>query len=115
MPTFKGNLLSWLAENIKYPVEAASNGEQGTVIVKYIITANGEVKDPVIVRSISPSLDKEALRVVSVMPRWNPGKNKERLFRCTILYLFALNCNKIYNLVSMRLGCKADRLMEILS
>ena len=76
MPTFKGNLLSWLAENIKYPVEAASNGEQGTVIVKYIITANGEVKDPVIVRSISPSLDKEALRVVSVMPRWNPGKNK---------------------------------------
>lgn len=76
MPTFKGNLLSWLSENIKYPVEAASNGEQGTVIVKYIITANGEVKDPVIVRSISPSLDKEALRVVSVMPRWDPGKNK---------------------------------------
>ena len=76
MPSFNGSVNTWLVQNMKYPVDAARNKEQGTVIVKFIITAQGEVKDPVIVRSISPSLDKEALRVVSVMPKWNPGKNK---------------------------------------
>ena len=76
MPSFNGSVNTWLVQNMKYPVDAARNKEQGTVIVKFIITSQGEVKDPVIVRSISPSLDKEALRVVSVMPKWNPGKNK---------------------------------------
>lgn len=76
MPSFNGSVNTWLVQNMKYPVDAARNKEQGIVIVKFIVTAQGEVKDPVIVRSISPSLDKEALRVVSVMPKWNPGKNK---------------------------------------
>ena len=78
-------------ENIKYPV-TGSNSEQGTVIVKYIITANGEVKDPVIVRSCLLHLINEALRVVSVMPRWNPWKGQGKAVSVYyILYLFALN------------------------
>lgn len=74
MPTFNGNLNQWLAENMKYPSEAVKNKEQGHVVVQFIISEEGEVMEPKIIRSVSPSLDKEALRVVSSMPKWNPGK-----------------------------------------
>ena len=74
MPTFNGNLNQWLAENMKYPSEAVKNKEQGRVVVQFIISEEGEVMEPKIIRSVSPSLDKEALRVVSSMPKWNPGK-----------------------------------------
>lgn len=75
MPTFKGNLNKWLSENLRYPKDAVSRKEQGRVMVRFIVTDKGEVIQPEIVRSVSPSLDKEALRVVSKMPAWNPGKN----------------------------------------
>lgn len=75
MPTFKGNLYQWLSKNLRYPKDAVSRKEQGRVMVQFIITAKGEVIQPEIVRSVSPSLDKEALRVVSKMPAWNPGRN----------------------------------------
>jgi len=73
MPTFKGNLYQWLSKNLRYPKDAVSRKEQGRVMVQFIITAKGEVIQPEIVRSVSPSLDKEALRVVSKMPAWNAG------------------------------------------
>ena len=75
MPTFKGNLNKWLSENLRYPKDAVSRKEQGRVMVRFIVTDKGEVIQPEIVRSVSPSLDKEALRVVSKMPAWNPGRN----------------------------------------
>ncbi|MGP1553909.1 MAG: TonB family protein, partial [Prevotella intermedia] len=74
MPAFNGNLNQWLAENMKYPSEAVKNKEQGHVVVQFIISEEGEVMEPKIIRSVSPLLDKEALRVVSSMPKWNPGK-----------------------------------------
>ena len=74
MPTFNGNLNQWLAENMKYPSEAVKNKEQGRVVVQFIVSKEGEVMEPKIIRSVSPWLDKEALRVVSSMPKWNPGK-----------------------------------------
>lgn len=75
MPTFKGNLNKWLSENLRYPKDAVSRKEQGRVMVRFIVTDKGEVIKPEIVRSVTPSLDKEALRVVSKMPAWNPGRN----------------------------------------
>ena len=75
MPTFKGNLNKWLSENLRYPKDAVSRKEQGRVMVRFIVTDKGEVIQPEIVRSATPSLDKEALRVVSKMPAWNPGRN----------------------------------------
>ena len=75
MPTFKGNLYQWLSENLRYPKDAVSRKEQGRVMVRFIVTDKGEVIKPEIVRSVTPSLDKEALRVVSKMPAWNPGRN----------------------------------------
>ena len=75
MPTFKGDLYQWLSENLRYPKDAVSRKEQGRVMVRFIVTDKGEVIKPEIVRSVTPSLDKEALRVVSKMPAWNPGRN----------------------------------------
>ena len=73
--TLKDNFNQWLSKNLRYPKDAVSRREQGRVMVRFIITAKGEVIKPEIVRSVSPSLDKEALRVVSKMPAWNPGIN----------------------------------------
>ena len=76
MPTFNGNLNQWLVQNMKYPVEAMNKKEQGKVIVQFIVSENGEVSEPKIIRSVSPALDKEACRIVLAMPKWNPGKLK---------------------------------------
>lgn len=76
MPTFNGNLNQWLLQNMKYPVEAINKKEQGKVIVQFIVSENGEVSEPKIIRSVSPALDEEACRIVLAMPKWNPGKLK---------------------------------------
>lgn len=76
MPTFNGNLNQWLLQNMKYPVEAMNKKEQGKVIVQFIVSENGEVSEPKIIRSVSPALDKEACRIVLAMPKWTPGKLK---------------------------------------
>ena len=93
MPTFKGNLYQWLSKNLRYPKDAVSRKEQGSVVVRFIITAKGEVIQPKIVRSVTPSLDKEALRVVSKMPAWNPGRkgNKNVATKFELPISFALN------------------------
>ena len=77
MPTFPGGpeaLFKYLSENIKYPVVAEENGIQGRVIVTYVVEKDGSISDVRVVKSVDPSLDKEAQRVVKSMPRWIPGK-----------------------------------------
>lgn len=77
MPSFPGGngaLMQYLANNIKYPVVAQENGVQGRVIVSFVVEKDGSITDVNVVRSVDPSLDREAQRVVRSMPRWNPGK-----------------------------------------
>lgn len=77
MPQFPGGdskLLQYIAKSIKYPVEAQEANEQGRVICSFVVGKDGQVKDWKIVRGVSPSLDKEALRVISSFPLWSPGK-----------------------------------------
>ena len=76
-PSFPGGqvvLMSWLTENIKYPVDAAKAGIQGCAIVQFVVTATGSIADVKVTRGIEPSLDKEAIRVISSMPKWTPGR-----------------------------------------
>lgn len=76
-PSFPGGqaaLQKWLRDNIKYPVVAAENGIEGRVIVQFVVGKNGSVSNVKVVRSVDPSLDKEAVRVVSSMPHWTPGR-----------------------------------------
>ena len=77
MPSFPGGqgaLMSYLASNIKYPVVAQENGVQGRVIVSFVVERDGSISDVRVARSVDPSLDREAQRVVNSMPRWKPGK-----------------------------------------
>ena len=79
MPKYPGGtegLMRYLAKNIKYPVDAQKSKTQGRVVVQIIIDKEGRVTSPKIVQSVSPSLDAEAIRVITGMPRWEPGKNK---------------------------------------
>ena len=77
MPSFPGGqaaLMQYLASNIKYPVVAEENGVQGRVIVQFVVGKDGSISQVKVVKSVDPSLDKEAARVVSSMPKWVPGK-----------------------------------------
>ena len=77
MPQFPGGpkaLFEYLSKNIKYPVVAEENGIQGRVIVTFVVERDGSITDVKVAKSVDPSLDKEAQRVVKSMPHWIPGK-----------------------------------------
>ena len=76
MPQFPGGaseLMRYLSMNIKYPEEAHQAGVMGRVIVTFVVEKDGSISEPTVIRSIHSSLDAEALRVVSAMPKWEPG------------------------------------------
>lgn len=77
MPKFPGGqsaLMQWLSTNMKYPKIAAENGIEGRVYVSFIVRSTGKITDIKIARSVDPSLDEEAIRTISRMPKWIPGK-----------------------------------------
>ena len=77
MPYFPGGqngLMTFLTQNIKYPVKAQENGVQGRVIVSFVVETDGSITDVKVARSVDPSLDREAMRIVKAMPKWTPGK-----------------------------------------
>jgi len=66
--------MKFLSGSIKYPVIAQENGIEGKVIIGFIVSKNGVISDVQVLRSLDPSCDKEAVRVVKLLPRWIPGK-----------------------------------------
>ena len=77
MPSFPGGdaeLMKFLSTHIKYPVVAEENGIQGRVIATFVVERDGSISDVKVVKSVDPSLDKEAIRVLKSMPKWIPGK-----------------------------------------
>ena len=79
MPEFEGGMdgmMSFLQKNIKYPAEAKEKGTEGRVIVQFVVNKDGSITDAKIVKSVSPELDAEALRVVKAMPKWTPGEQR---------------------------------------
>jgi len=77
MPSFPGGagaLMQYLSSNIKYPVVAEENGVQGRVVCTFVVEKDGSITDVRVIKSVDPSLDKEAMRVVKSMPKWIPGK-----------------------------------------
>ena len=80
-PTFPGGtaaLYKFISENLKYPVEAQENGLSGKVLLRFVINQKGEVENVEVTRGIDPSLDREAIRVVQSLPKWNPGTQRGR-------------------------------------
>lgn len=77
MPKFPGGdveLMKYLSHKVRYPVVSMENGVQGQVIVKFIVDSDGKIRNQEIKRSLDDYTDMEALRVVSAMPVWLPGK-----------------------------------------
>lgn len=84
MPSFPGGdaaLFKYLNDNIKYPVIAQESGIQGRVVCQFVVNRDGSIVDIEVVRSIDKSLDAEAVRVISKMPRWTPGKQRGKTVR----------------------------------
>ena len=81
MPKFPGNVQQWISKNIRYPMIAQENNIQGRVFVQFVIERDGSVTDVKVARSVDPSLDKEAIRVVKAMPKWTPGKQRNKPVR----------------------------------
>lgn len=84
MPEFPGGqdgLIAFLAKTIQYPKEAQEKGLQGRVVCSFIVEKNGSLSDVKVIRGIDPSLDQEALRVISVMPKWTPGTQRGKAVR----------------------------------
>ena len=84
MPSFPGGdaaLFKYLSDNIKYPVIAQESGIQGRVICQFVVNRDGSIVDIEVVRSVDKSLDAEAVRVISKMPKWTPGKQRGKTVR----------------------------------
>ena len=94
MPTFNGGdpateFRKYIAQNLRYPEIAAENGISGRVIVQFAVNKVGTVVDAVVVRSVDPALDKEAVRVVMSSPKWTPGKQRGKAVK--VLFTFPIN------------------------
>jgi len=83
-PFFPGGekaMREFISKTIKYPTIAQENGIQGTVYVSFVVNKDGKIVDVQVVRGADPNLDKEAVRVVSAMPPWNPAKQRGKAVR----------------------------------
>lgn len=92
MPEFPGgvdNLMSFLSQNIKYPIDMMEDKVQGKVIAQFTVGKDGSLSDIKIARSLHPAGDKEAIRVISIMPKWTPGIKEDELV--SVRYTLPIN------------------------
>ena len=85
MPTYKGGevaLMKFMCDNLKYPKEAISSGKEGRVVIQFVIEKDGKVSSRKVVKSVSPQLDAEAMRVAKLLNALTPGKIKGQAVRC---------------------------------
>ena len=89
-PSFNGGdantFTKWVMERIVYPEIARENGVQGRVTLQFTVEKDGRVTKVKVLRGIDPSLDKEAVRVVSMSPKWKPGKQRDRAVAVTYTF-----------------------------
>ncbi len=84
VPEFPGGvaaLMAYLRKNIKYPAICRENNIQGKVIVTFVVNKDGSIVDVEVAKGVNPALDKEAVRVISQMPNWTPGRQLGRAVR----------------------------------
>ena len=74
-------MVKFLSENVMYPAIARANNIQGRVLCQFIVNKDGSISDVTVVRSVDPSLDREAIRLIKSMPKWQPGEQRGKLVR----------------------------------
>ena len=85
LPSFRDtpeDIYRYLRANIRYPWLDATLDIEGRVVVQFIVEADGSVSSPTVVHSVSPGLDREAVRLIMSMPRWKPARQQGRPVRC---------------------------------
>ena len=89
-PTFQGKdaneFSKWVNSHLEYPEIAKENGVQGRVTLQFTVNPDGSVSNVKVLRGVDPSLDKEAVRVVSASPKWKPGKQRDRAVKVTYTF-----------------------------
>ena len=97
MPEFPdggmSGLMQFLSKNIQYPINAQKNHTQGRVTVQFVVNKDGSISEPKIIRGLDLDLDGEAIRVISLMPKWKPGMQKGQPVRVkyTVPVMFRLS------------------------
>ena len=114
MPDFPGGMkecMKFLARNMKYPMAAQEAKIEGRVVVQFVVDRDGSVNDIKVVRSISPQLDAEAVRVIGLMPKWNPGKQRGKAVavKYTMPIQFRLDKPKAEEKVVQAITMKVDK------
>lgn len=96
MAEFPDDLYKWLAKNINYPKVDQKNKISGRVVVQFIVDTLGNVRDVTIVKSVSPTIDVETIRVINSMPQWKPAtqNNKPVNLRYTLPIKYSLEDSK---------------------
>ena len=95
MPEYPGGqaaLFEFISKNVKYPDDAVKKKVEGKVFVTFVVDTDGKITDVSLMRKVFPSLDAEAIRVISAMPNWIPGKQKGQVVRVkyTVPIIFRL-------------------------
>ncbi len=89
-PSFQGGdanqFSKWVNSRLEYPEIAKENGVQGRVTLQFTVEKDGSVTKVKVLRGVDPSLDKEAVRVVSMSPKWSPGKQRDRAVPVTYTF-----------------------------
>ena len=89
-PSFQGGdanqFSKWVNSKLVYPEIAKENGVQGRVTLQFTVNADGTVSNVKVLRGVDPALDKEAVRVVSMSPKWKPGKQRDRAVKVTYTF-----------------------------
>ena len=89
-PKFQGgdanDFSKWVNQRLVYPEVAKENGVQGRVMLQFTVGTDGSVSGVKVIRGVDPSLDKEAVRVVSQSPKWTPGKQRDRKVKVTYTF-----------------------------
>lgn len=89
-PKFNGGdaneFSKWVNQNLVYPEIAKENGVQGRVTMQFTVNPDGSVKNVKVLRGVDPSLDQEAVRVISMSPKWTPGKQRDRAVKVTYTF-----------------------------
>lgn len=89
-PKFNGGdaneFSKWVNQNLVYPEIAKENGVQGRVTMQFTVNPDGSVSNVKVLRGVDPSLDQEAVRVISMSPKWLPGKQRDRAVKVTYTF-----------------------------
>ena len=101
MPEFPGGGMSafmdYIKTNMRYPASAKENGTQGRVTVQFVVDEDGSIKDSKVLRSVDKDMDAEALRLINIMPKWKPGRQKGQpvAVKFTVPVMFRLDDDKL--------------------